>query len=92
MYHIKPLSGKVIVKRSPFKDKSEGGIYLPETAKDPRSADLAVEAVVLRSNAIETKFLEGETVLIGRFAGQVIDSKEWILMLGENEILAKIGG
>jgi co-chaperonin GroES (HSP10) len=95
MYKIKPLEGKVIVRRKEFKDKTSGGIYLSERAKDPRQAHIGVEAVVLRSSVNE--FKEGDTVIIQRFAGQVLDSpeiigggKDWILSLDEDEILAKL--
>lgn len=44
---IQPLRDQIVVRKDPPKDKTKGGIIVPETVKDQRVAALANSGVVV---------------------------------------------
>ncbi len=95
MASLRPLNDKVIVKRLEAEDKTTGGIWLPEQAKEkPRQGK--VEAVgdgKLLDDGVRAKFQvkPGDRVLFASYAGSEIkvDGEE-LLVLGEEDILAVV--
>jgi len=93
MASLRPLNDKVIVRRLEAEDKTAGGIFLPEQAKEkPRQGK--VEAVgdgKLLDDGKRGKFQvkPGDRVLFASYAGTEIkvDGEE-LLVLGEEDILA----
>lgn len=94
MTKIKPLSNKVLVKRSKAKT-TKGGILLPDSAQEkPREGTvLAVGPGKLNDNGtLETVEVKvGDRVLFGAYAGTEIketgSDEEELLILSESEIL-----
>lgn len=93
---IKPLADRVLVKPAEEKDKTEGGIFIPDTAKKERPQEGEVIAVGEgktndSGELIAPKIKKGERVLFRKFAGTEIeiDGEEYLIM-GENDILAII--
>jgi chaperonin GroES len=92
---IRPLHDKIVAKRLAEEEKTAGGLFIPDTAKEkPLEAQvIAVGSGKLLDNgshrALEVKV--GDKVLIGKYSGSEIkiDGEEHII-LGEDDILAVI--
>jgi chaperonin GroES len=93
---VRPLGDKVLVKRADAQDKTESGIYLPESAKDkPREGKiLAVGAGNLNKETGERvpfTVKEGDRVLFSSYAGtEVKIDGEDLLIMTEDDILAVV--
>ena len=92
---IRPLDDRVVVERVEAEEKTQGGIVLPDTAKEKPSKGRVVavgEGRLLESGKrapIDLK--KGDNVLFGKYAGAevTVDGKEYLIMR-ESDILAKI--
>jgi chaperonin GroES len=90
---IIPLHDRVIVKRVEEEDKTKGGIFIPDSAKEKPSEGkvIAVGSGKLLDNgqmlALEVK--KGDKVLFGKYAGTEIkiDGEEHLIMR-EDDIIA----
>ena len=95
--NIAPLRDRVLVRRLEEKEIAKGGIIIPDTAKEkPQEAEvIAVGAGKLNEKGVRVPLdvKAGDRVLFGKYTGNdiMIDDKEY-LILGEEEILAKISG
>jgi chaperonin GroES len=89
---IRPLQDRVIVRRVKEEEKTKGGLYIPDTAKEK-----PVEAIVLavgNGKVLEDGTLrkldvkEGDRVLFGKYTGSEVklDGEE-ALILREDDIL-----
>lgn len=93
--NLKPLSDRVMVKRLESEEKTQGGIIIPETAKEkPQRGE--VSAVGPGKAADDGKIIAmnvkvGDTVLFNKYAGTEIkiDGEEYLVMR-EDDILAII--
>lgn len=89
---IVPLHDRVIVRRSKTKTKTDGGIWLPETATEP-----AAEGVVVAIGTGKIKFggavremsvAIGERVMFGKYAGTDMQvGADLLLVLRDEEII-----
>ncbi len=93
---IKPLADRVLVKPAEEKDKTEGGIFIPDTAKKERPQEGEIIAVGKgktndSGEVIAPSVKVGDKVLFRKYAGTEIemDSQEFLIM-GESDILAII--
>ena len=94
---VRPLNDRVLVKRVAEEDKTSGGLFIPETAKEKPARGLVVSVGpgTLKDDgtrvALEVK--AGDQVLFGKYAGTEIklDAEEHMI-LKEDEILAIIEG
>lgn len=90
---IRPLNDKILVKRLDAEEKSAGGIYLPDAAREkPRQGKvLSVGEGRKLDNGKRVAFQvkEGDRVLFSAYAGNevAIDGVEH-LILTEDDILA----
>lgn len=90
---IRPLGGKVLVKRLEAEDRTAGGIVLPDTAKEKpqRGTVLALGDGKLLDDGTRAKFQvsKGDTVIFTSYAGTEIKVgiQEYMLM-EESDILA----
>ena len=88
---LKPLSDRVLVKPNHAEEKTAGGLYIPDTAKEkPLSGKVVAVGPGTKDVTMEVK--EGDTVLYGKYAGQelVVDGVEY-LMMRQSDLLAVIG-
>jgi chaperonin GroES len=91
-----PLGDRIVVQREVSSEKTVGGIYLPDSAKDrpTRGKIVAVgDGRVLENgsrNALQVRV--GDHVLFTSYAGESIeiDGEEYLLM-NEMEVLAVLG-
>jgi len=90
---VRPLNDRILVKRVAEEEKTSGGLYIPDSAKEKpaRGVVIAVGNGKLdehgKRNAPEVKV--GETILFGKYGGTEIklDGVEHII-LREDDVLA----
>jgi chaperonin GroES len=91
---IRPLDDRVVVKPLEAEEKTQGGIVLPDSAKEkPQKGKItAVGAGKLMENGERVPLVvkKGDLVLFGKYAGTdiKIDGDEYKIMK-ESDILAK---
>jgi chaperonin GroES len=92
---IRPLQDRVIVKRVKEEEKTKGGLYIPDTAKE-KPVEATVVAVgngkVLEDGTVRKLDIKaGDRVLFGKYSGTEvkIDGEEH-LILREDDILGVI--
>lgn len=92
---LKPLSDRIVVRRSEAEEKTSGGIVLPDSAKDKpkQGAVVAVGPGRVLDNG-EAKKIDvkvGETVLFGAYAGNDVKiGADEYLILSESDVLAVV--
>jgi chaperonin GroES len=92
---VRPLHDRVLVKRHVEEEKSKGGIYIPDTAKEK---PIAGEIIAVGTGRIaedgKVRPLEvkkGDKILFGKYAGTEIKIEgEEFLMMREEDILGII--
>ena len=93
---IKPLDDRIVVTRTEAQEKSSGGIFLPEAAKEkPQEGKvLAVGPGKLLDDGSRSKpdVAVGDVILFGKYSGTelTVDGLE-VIILKESDILAKLG-
>jgi chaperonin GroES len=92
---LQPLGDKVVVERDTVEDKTAGGIYIPDAAKDKpsRGTIIAVGTGKLLDDGSRGKMQvkKGDRVLFTSYAPETIklDDDE-LLLMSETDILAVI--
>lgn len=96
MKTIKPLSNRLLVKRSKM-EKSKGGILLPETAQEkPKIGEVVAVGPGKRDeegNLIPLGINVGDRVLFGPYAGTEVKNTsgdEEYLIMSEDDVLGII--
>ncbi|WP_035068913.1 co-chaperone GroES [Nitratidesulfovibrio termitidis] len=93
--NLKPLNDRVLVKRLESEEKTAGGLFIPDTAKEKPSRGEIVAAgpgkVAEDGKLIAMTVKKGDTVLFSKYAGTEIklDGVEHLVMR-EDDILAII--
>jgi chaperonin GroES len=90
---VKPLGDRVFVKVTASEEKTAGGLYLPETAKEkPQVGEIAAVGPGKRNDDGVRQELEvkiGDKVLYSKYAGTDIKlGTEDYVLLSEKDILA----
>ena len=92
---IKPLSDRVVIKPAPADEKVQGGIIIPDTAKEkPQKGKIVAAGPGKTSDTgelIKMSVKVGDTVLYGKYSGTevTIDNEDY-LIVRESDILAII--
>ena len=92
---LKPLNDRVLVKRLESEEKTAGGLYIPDTAKEKPSKGEVIAAGPGKTaddgKKIAMTVKAGDTVLFNKYAGTEIkiDGIEHLVMR-EDDILAII--
>ena len=90
--NIRPLQDRVIVKRLSEEEKTAGGLFIPDTAKEkPVQGKITAVGTGRRSDKgelIKIDVKKGDIVLFGKYAGTEVklDGEEH-LVLREDDIL-----
>jgi chaperonin GroES len=90
---MRPLHDRILVKRLEAGEEKQGGLYIPDSAKEkPQQAEVkAVGNGKLLENGtrVPVDLKEGDRILFGKYSGAEIkvDGEEY-LILREDEILA----
>ena len=94
---LKPLGARVVVKALDREEKTNTGIYLPDTAKEkPQEGKVIAVGPGDRDEngkRIPVELKEGDKVLFQKYAGTEfkLDGEE-LLILSEKDVLALIEG
>lgn len=90
--NIKPLADRVVVKPADAEQKSQGGIIIPDTAKEkPLRGTVVAAGKGPKDNPMELK--EGDVVLYGKYAGTEIELEgDKFIIMRESDVLAVIKG
>jgi chaperonin GroES len=90
---IKPLSDRVVIEALEAEEKTSGGIYLPDTAKEkPQMGKIVAVGPGKTADSGELIKMEvkvGDKVLYGKYSGTdvTIDGKDY-LIVRESDVLA----
>ena len=92
---IRPLGQNVLLRRLEAEEKTKGGIYLPDTAKEkPREGEiLAIGEGELDKSGKRREFAvkEGDRVIFSSYAGTDIKvGGEELMIISENDILGVV--
>lgn len=92
--HVRPLHDKIIVRRDEAEDRTDSGIFLPESSKD-RPKTGVIEAVgdgALNTDTgerIPLTVKEGDRVIFTSYAGSEVKlGQDELLIMSEDDILA----
>jgi len=91
--NVKPLADRVLVKPFDPEEKQQGGIIIPDTAKEkPQEGEIVAVGpgkVNDSGNKVEMEVKKGDRVLYGKYSGTevTIDGDEYLIMR-ESDILA----
>ncbi|MFP4523907.1 MAG: co-chaperone GroES [Candidatus Woesearchaeota archaeon] len=87
---IRPLGERVLLKQPRTKEKTEGGIYIPESAKKERKEGEVV-AVGQREDGKDLPLKPGDKVLYGGYSSEEVEIEgEKHVLVDFKDILAKI--
>jgi chaperonin GroES len=90
---VKPLADRVVIEPLEAEEKTSGGIYLPDTAKEKPQMGKVVAAgagkVADSGEVIKLEVKVGDKVLYGKYSGTevTIEGSEY-LIVRESDILA----
>ena len=93
--NIKPLADRVVVKPIEAEEKKQGGIIIPDTAKEkPQQGEIVAVGPGKASDTGEKIPMEvkvGDKVLYGKYSGtEVTVDNEDLLIMRESDVLAII--
>lgn len=89
---IRPLYDRVVVKRIEQKEQMQGGLYIPDTAKEkPQEGEVVAVGKGKRledGKVIPLDVQPGDRILFGKYSGSDIklDAEEYLIMR-EDEVL-----
>ena len=93
---LQPLGDRVVIRRETAEEKTKGGLYLPDTAKDKPARGTVVSTGDgrLLDNGTRAPFQikEGDKVLFLSYAGEEFKiGDDELLLMRESDVLAIIG-
>lgn len=93
--NVKPLNDRVLIKRVEAEEKTAGGLFIPETAKDKPQEGLVVATGpgrLEKGDRIPVAVKEGDRVLFSKYGGtEVKVNGEEHMLLREDDIYAILG-
>ena len=95
MAKIRPLDDRVVVEPLEQEEKTKGGIFLPDTAKEKPQEGKIVAAgpgkMLENGERGELNVKVGDVVLFGKYAGTDVrvEDKD-LLIMRESDLLAKV--
>ncbi len=92
---LQPLGDRLVVRREDSEERTVGGIYLPDSAKNKPTRGTVVSVgdgkLLENGNRASMQVKAGDRVLFTSYAGEAIEiGDEEYLLMSENEILAVI--
>ena len=94
--NLKPLGDKVIVELLEAREKTKGGIILPDTAKEKPQEGKVIAVgkgkTLAGGKLVPPHVKAGDKILFGKYSGSEVqvDGKDYLIM-NEDDILAILG-
>ena len=93
--NLRPLDDRVIVRPAEAEERTDSGIYLPDSARNKPTTGTVVAAGPGKLNDDDERtplaVKIGDTVVYGKYSGTEIDNDgEKLVILRETELLAKL--
>jgi len=94
---IRPLGDRILVKRIKEEDKTKGGIFIPDTAKEKpqegRIVAVGKGKMTEAGNLVAPEVKAGDTILFGKYSGSEVkvDGEEHMIMR-EEDVLGVLEG
>ncbi len=89
--HIKPIGKRVLIKPVKEQEKTRGGIYIPETAKEKKKQGIVVELGTVEEKEFPIK--KGDVILYTGYSSEEMEMNgEKYLILDTKDVIAKIEG
>lgn len=91
--NIKPLSDRVVVEPALAEEKTKGGLYIPDNAKEkPQQGKIVAVGPGKSSDSgtlIKMEVKKGDVILYGKYSGTeiTVDGNDYLIMR-ESDILA----
>lgn len=90
---IRPLSDRLVVKRTVEEEKTKGGIIIPDTAKEKPLEGVVVAVgsgtILKNGKVVPMDVKTGDKVLFGKYTGtEVKVDGEDLVLLREDDVLA----
>ena len=90
---IRPLSDRLVVRRTQEEEKTKGGIIIPDTAKEKPLEGVVVAVgsgkVLKNGKSMPLDVKEGDRVLFGKYSGTEVKVEgEDLVLLREEDVLA----
>jgi chaperonin GroES len=97
MAEVKPLDDRIVVKPLEQDEKTAGGIYLPETAKEkPQQGEIVAMGpgkLLDSGERAEVSVKKGDVVLFAKYSGTEVEvDGEELLIMRESDLLAVVEG
>jgi len=92
---LRPLNDRILVKRVEEKEKTKGGIIIPDSAKEKPAEGKIIAvgkgAVGPEGKRIPLEVKKGDRILFGKYGGQEINVEgEEYMIMSEQEVLCVI--
>jgi chaperonin GroES len=88
---IKPIGKRVLIKPMKEEEKTKGGIFIPETAKEKKKQGIVVELGAIDEKEFPIK--KGDIILYAGYSSEEMEvDGEKYLILDSKDIIAKIEG
>ncbi len=88
---IKPIGKRVLIKPVKEEEKTRGGIYIPETAKEKKKQGIVVEIGTIEEKEFPVK--KGDLILYAGYSSEELElDGEKYLILESKDIIAKLEG
>jgi chaperonin GroES len=90
---IRPLSDRLVVKRTAEEEKTKGGIIIPDTAKEKPLEGIVVAVgsgtILKNGKVVPMDVKAGDRILFGKYTGtEVKVDGEDLVLLREDDVLA----
>jgi chaperonin GroES len=87
---IKPLSDRVLILPNPAEEKTAGGLFIPDTAKEKPLTGKVV-AVGPGTAEVKMEVSVGDTVIYGKYSGTELNYEgENYLIMKQSDIVAVV--
>lgn len=87
---IKPLGERILIKAAQKEEKTKGGLYIPDSAKEERKEGIVV-AVGHFKDGKELPLKEGDRIIYGGYSSEEIEiDGEKYIFVDYKDVLAKI--
>lgn len=97
MTKFRPIHDVILVERDKASEKTEGGIYIPDNAKEKLTKGIVIavgRGKTLKDGRLQEPSVKpGDRVLFGKYSGNEVeqDGKSYVLM-HEEDLYGVIGG